>query len=60
MNFEFKAFAKSVPGICIIGGVALAIASRIPMLDGGLFALGVGLTIAGFVLQILYLVLKNR
>ena len=60
MNFDFKAIAKTVPGICIIGGIALATISKVTDLDGSLFAFGVFLGIAGIVLQVIYLYLKYR
>lgn len=60
MNFDFKAIAKSPPGICIICGVALAVISGVGGLGGGLFGFGVFLVIAGIVLQVIYLYLKYR
>ena len=55
MKFDFKVFAKNVPAVCIVSGVALIIVSKVADLGGGLIALGVLLIIAGIGLQILYL-----
>jgi hypothetical protein len=56
MKFNFNVFAKSVPGICIVVGAASAIVSKMGDLGGGLFAFGIFLTIAGIMLQIVYLI----
>jgi hypothetical protein len=53
MNFDFNILAKSVPGICIVGGIALVIISELAGL--GLTALGVLLIIAGIALQVYYI-----
>jgi len=60
MNFDFKAITKTVPGVCIVGGIALTIISKVADLGGSLFALGVFLLIAGIVLQVIYLYLRYK
>jgi len=60
MNFNFEVFAKSVPAICIVSGVALIIVATVSHLGGGLVGLGVFLLISGIGLQVLYLYLKYR
>jgi hypothetical protein len=60
MNFDFKVFARSVPAICIVGGIALIVISKVSELGGGLIALGVLLILAGIGLQILYIYMKYK
>ena len=60
MNFDFKAIAKTVPGICIVGGIALIAIPALTGLGGPLIGLGIFLLIAGIGLQVLYLYRKYR
>lgn len=60
MNFKFSVITKTVPGACIVGGIALIFVSKVADLGGSLIALGVFLLIVGIGLQALYLYLKYR
>jgi len=60
MKFDFLVKNKTVPGACIIGGIALIAIPAVTGLGGPLIGLGVFLLIAGIGLQILYLYLKYR
>jgi hypothetical protein len=60
MNFDFKAIAKTVPAICIVGGIFLIVIPEVTGSVRSLIGLGVFLLIAGIVLQVLYLYFRYR
>ena len=57
MKFDFKVFAKSVPAICIVSGIACIVISQ-GNTGVSLVTLDIFLIIAGIGLQILYLYLR--
>jgi hypothetical protein len=60
MKFDFIVKNKTVPGACIIGGIALIAVPALTGLGSPLIGLGVFLLIVGIGLQVLYLYLRYR
>ena len=60
IKFNFKAFTRSFPGVCFMGGLALTIVSALANLGGGLVFLGVVLMLLGAGLYVLYLYWNRR
>jgi len=60
MKFDFIVKNKTVPGACIIGGIALIAIPALTGLGSPLIGLGVFLLVVGIGLQVLYLYLRYR
>jgi hypothetical protein len=60
IKFDFRAFTRSFPGVCFMGGLALTIVSAIFHLSVLLIALGVLLMFLSAGLYVLYLYWNRR